>query len=37
MRKKGKGVSKDVKDIIWKVEIVLVYVGEYMGFDYVYF
>lgn len=36
LRKKVSG-SKNVKDVICKVEVVLVYVGEYMGFDYVYF
>lgn len=36
LRKKVSG-SKNVKDVICKVEVVLVYVGEYMGFDFVYF
>lgn len=37
MRKKGKGASKDVKDIIRKAEIALVHAGEHMGLDYVHF
>lgn len=37
LRKKVGSGSKNVKDVICKVEVVLVYVGEYMGFDYVYF
>ena len=37
MRKKGKGASKDVKDIIRKAEVALVHAGEHMGLDYVHF
>ena len=37
LRKKGKGGSKRVKDVIRKAEVALVHAGEHMGLDYVHF
>ena len=37
IRKKGKGGSKLIKDVIRKAEVALVHAGEHMGLDYVHF
>ena len=37
IKKKGKGGSQMVKDVIRKAEIALVHAGEHMGLDYVHF